>query len=46
VIAFISGVASVIGSFHAIHMVVKHEQKECDARLDAYREGLHERTPR
>jgi len=23
-------------------MVVKHEQKECDARLDAYREGLHD----
>jgi hypothetical protein len=38
--AFLSGVASVIGATFAIKAVVKHEQKACDTRLDAYKEGM------
>ena len=38
--AFLSGVASVIGAGFAIRWIVKHEQDACDARLDAFREGL------
>jgi hypothetical protein len=40
--AFLSGVGSVIGAVFAIRAVVKHEQAACDARLDAFKEGLHE----
>jgi hypothetical protein len=40
--AFLSGVGSVIGAAFAIRAVVRHEQEACDARLDAFKEGLHE----
>jgi len=38
--AIFTGAASVIGSIHAIRLIAKHEQQACDARLDAFREGL------
>jgi len=39
-VAFIAGVGSVIGSIHCIRLVVKRDDKECEKRLDAFREGL------
>lgn len=38
--AFLSGVGSVLGAVWAIRAVIRHEQKVCDARLDAFKEGL------
>jgi hypothetical protein len=38
--AFLTGVGSVVGAGFAIKWVVRHEQQACDARLDAFREGL------
>ena len=39
-IAFLTGVGSIAGSVWAIKEVVKHETAACDARIDAYKEGL------
>jgi hypothetical protein len=38
--AFLTGVGSVVGAGFAIKWVVKHEKEACDARLDAFKEGL------
>ena len=41
--AFLSAVGSILGSRWVIRRVIKHEQQACDARLDAFREGLDRR---
>lgn len=38
--AFIAALGSIMGSRWVIKRVIEHEQKACDARLDAYKEGL------
>jgi hypothetical protein len=38
--AILSAVGAIVGSAWSIKQVVAHEQQECDARLDAFREGL------
>lgn len=38
--AFLSGVGSVVGAAWVIRAVVRYEEKMCDTRLDAYKEGL------
>jgi hypothetical protein len=38
--AIVSAVAAVAGSVQAWKLIVKHESEQCDARLDAYKEGL------
>lgn len=40
VIGFITAVGSIAGSVWAIKAVIKHEKQACDARLDAFKEGL------
>ena len=37
---FLTAVGSITGSIWVIKAVVKHEQKACDARLEAFKEGL------
>jgi hypothetical protein len=39
VLATVSAIASGIGARHAYRMIVRNEQRNCDARLDAYRQG-------
>jgi hypothetical protein len=41
--AVITAFASLVGSAWVIRAVVKHEEKACDARLEAFKEGLHEK---
>jgi hypothetical protein len=38
--AVAAALGSVTGSAIAIRAIVKHEQATCDARLDAFKEGL------
>lgn len=38
--AFLSGVGSIVGAGWAIRRTVKHMERQCDLRMDAYREGL------
>jgi hypothetical protein len=38
--AILTAFASVAGSVWVVRAVVRHEQQACDARLDAFREGL------
>jgi hypothetical protein len=40
VLAVLTAAGSIAGSVWAIRAVVKHEEKTCDARLEAFREGL------
>ena len=37
---FLTAVGSITGSIWVIKAVVKHEQKACDTRLEAFKEGL------
>ena len=41
--AILTAVGSVAGSVWVIKAVVRHEEKACDARIDAFREGLKRR---
>jgi hypothetical protein len=36
----VTAIGSIAGSVWAIKAVVKHEQNACDARLEAFKEGL------
>jgi hypothetical protein len=38
--AVITAFASLAGTAWVIRAVVKHEEKACDARMEAFREGL------
>jgi hypothetical protein len=38
--AVITAFASLVGSAWVIRAVVRHEEKACDARMEAFREGL------
>lgn len=38
--AFLSGAAAVLGAGVGIRMLIKRLDKQCDIRLDAFREGL------
>jgi hypothetical protein len=38
--AIVSAVGAITGSGYAIKKVVEHEQRTCDARLQAYKNGL------
>lgn len=40
IVAFISGIASILGGLIAIKAAVKHEDAQCEKRLAAFREGL------
>jgi hypothetical protein len=40
IVAFLNGVAAVVGSWFAIRQIIKHEKQACDARIDAFKEGL------
>jgi hypothetical protein len=40
VAALVSALAAVAGSGWVIRQVVRHEQQECDARMQAFRNGL------
>jgi hypothetical protein len=40
VAALASAVAAVAGSSWVIRLVVRHEEQECDARLQAFKNGL------
>jgi len=40
VLAAVAAAGSIIGSVWTIRAVIKHEQQACDARLDAFKEGL------
>jgi len=44
-VAFLSALGSIIGSMWSIRKVAEHEQRACDARLDAFKEGLDRREP-
>lgn len=35
-----TAIGSIAGSVWAIRAVIKHEGKNCDARLEAFKEGL------
>jgi hypothetical protein len=41
--ATLTAIGSIIGSAWAIRWVIRHEREACDARLDAFREGLDRR---
>jgi hypothetical protein len=38
--AFLSGVGAVLGAGVGIRMLIRRLDKQCDRRLDAFREGL------
>jgi hypothetical protein len=38
--AFVTGVASVVGGYFALRAVVRHQDEECEKRIQAFREGL------
>jgi hypothetical protein len=38
--AFLAALGSILGSGWVIKKVIAHEKDACDARLDAYKEGL------
>jgi hypothetical protein len=40
ILAVLSALASVAGSVYAVKAIIKHEMKQCDLRMDAFREGL------
>ena len=40
--AFLSGVGSILGAGIAIRRTIKRCEKECDLRMQAFREGLRE----
>jgi hypothetical protein len=40
--ALLSLVGSIVGAGFTIKWVIGHEQQQCDARLEAFKEGLHE----
>jgi hypothetical protein len=42
VLGCVAAVGSVIGSVQTIRLVMKREQRLCDARLDAFKQGLKE----
>ena len=39
-LAFVTALGSVMGSSWAIKAIIKHEMKNCDDRMEAFREGL------
>ena len=41
--AFLSGVGSVVGAVIAIKRVARYCEKQCDERMQAFRDGLHDR---
>jgi hypothetical protein len=43
VLAVLTAAGSVAGSIWAIKAVVKHDERACDARLEAFKEGLEHR---
>jgi hypothetical protein len=40
VAAMVTAIGSIIGAGFTIKWVIHHEQEQCDARLDAFKEGL------
>jgi hypothetical protein len=40
--AFLSGVGSILGAGIAIRRTVRRCDRECEERMRAFREGLHE----
>lgn len=38
--AFLSGVAAVIGTVWAARLIVKRERRQCQERIDAFKEGI------
>jgi hypothetical protein len=40
--AFLSGVGAVLGAGIALRRTIKRCERECDLRMEAFREGLHE----
>jgi hypothetical protein len=38
--AILTAIGSVAGSVWVIRAVVKHEEQACNARIDAFKEGL------
>jgi len=38
----LTALGAVIGSSWTIKRVIAHEQRECDARLDAFKQGLEQ----
>jgi hypothetical protein len=42
VAALSTAIGSIIGAGFTIKWVISHEQSQCDARIDAFKEGLHE----
>jgi hypothetical protein len=40
ILAVVAAIGSIAGSVWAIKAVVKHEEKQCDARIAAFKEGL------
>jgi hypothetical protein len=40
VAAVATAAASVLGTTWAYRAIIRHEQKACDQRMDAFREGL------
>jgi len=43
IVAVATAIGSIAGSAWVIKQVVKHEEKACDARIEAFKEGLHEK---
>lgn len=44
--AFLSGVASVLTSWFYVRQAKKGYDEDCEKRLQAFKEGLHELDPR
>jgi hypothetical protein len=42
--ATLTAVGSIVGAGFTVKWIIKHEQQQCDARLDAFREGLDRGT--
>jgi hypothetical protein len=40
VLALLAALGSILGSTWAIKAIIKHEMKQCDLRMEAFREGL------
>jgi len=40
ILTVISALGSVFGSVWAIKAIVKHQMKQCDLRMEAFKEGL------
>lgn len=40
ILAVLAALGSVLGSTWAIKGLIKHEMKQCDLRMEAFREGL------